>query len=255
MNPSPALYAFLDEIAHIEQDEVRQAVYHEAVYQAAGRISTRNPEDQTPKHLVVADRAAAEALAKLYPGAGVKRLPFSDLLPQSGVPGPKRIYACDALRKAEHGKRHKAGLLAQLDQVNGCSSETNLPYTYKVNSSITDAALGGSMFQDIASKYPAMNFSGTSPSDFIGFLRDLHARNVDRPDAWLWSPSEFEPKAGVSTGRGLPNIAAIHGVFLDNDGGDLPGRPEEFHLQPPTEPCVNLSIYTARPSHSSAVSR
>src|SRR3954465_7960584 len=25
-----------------------------------------------------------------------------------------------------------------------------------------------------------------------------------------------------------------------------PGRPEEFHLQPPTEPCVNLSIYTAR---------
>ena len=29
----------------------------------------------------------------------------------------------------------------------------------------------------------------------------------------------------------------------------LPGRPEGFHLQPPTEPCVNLSIYTARPSH------
>ena len=33
-------------------------------------------------------------------------------------------------------------------------------------------------------------------------------------------------------------------------GSTLPGRPEEFHLQPPTEPCVNLSIYTARPSHS-----
>ncbi len=31
--------------------------------------------------------------------------------------------------------------------------------------------------------------------------------------------------------------------------GRLPGRPEGFHLQPPTEPCVNLSIYTARPSH------
>jgi len=34
-----------------------------------------------------------------------------------------------------------------------------------------------------------------------------------------------------------------------------PGRPEEFHLQPPTEPCVNLSIYTARPSHLPAISR
>ncbi len=29
----------------------------------------------------------------------------------------------------------------------------------------------------------------------------------------------------------------------------MPGRPEGFHLQPATEPCVNLSIYTARPSH------
>jgi hypothetical protein len=25
-----------------------------------------------------------------------------------------------------------------------------------------------------------------------------------------------------------------------------PGRPEGLHLQPPTEPCVNLSTYTAR---------
>jgi hypothetical protein len=38
-------------------------------------------------------------------------------------------------------------------------------------------------------------------------------------------------------------------------GSTLPGRPEESHLQPPTEPCVNLSIYTARPSHCPAVSR
>jgi hypothetical protein len=29
----------------------------------------------------------------------------------------------------------------------------------------------------------------------------------------------------------------------------------EFHHQPPTEPCVNLSIYTARPSHPFATSR
>jgi hypothetical protein len=38
-------------------------------------------------------------------------------------------------------------------------------------------------------------------------------------------------------------------------GSKPPGRPEEFHLQPPTEPCVNLSIYTARPSHCPAISR
>lgn len=35
----------------------------------------------------------------------------------------------------------------------------------------------------------------------------------------------------------------------------MPGRPEELHHQPTTEPYVNLSIYTARPSHSLAISR
>ena len=34
-----------------------------------------------------------------------------------------------------------------------------------------------------------------------------------------------------------------------------PGRPEEFHLQSPTEPYVNLSIHTARASHSLETSR
>ena len=33
----------------------------------------------------------------------------------------------------------------------------------------------------------------------------------------------------------------------------LPGRPEEFHLQPPTEPCVKLSLYTARHSFTRLV--
>jgi hypothetical protein len=88
------------------------------------------------------------------------------------------------------------------------------------------ASFGGSLFADVGSKHRAMNVSGISPSDFIEFLRDLHTRNVAKPDAWLWSPAEFEQKAGVSTGRGLANITAIHGVFKDNDGGDL--SPDEF---------------------------
>ena len=231
LNPSPALYGFLDEVAHLNSDAVRQAVYHEAVYQAAGRISTRNPDDKTPKRLVVADRLAADALAALYPGANVMRLPFAELIPQSGIPGPKRIHASDAGRKAEHRKRRKQDLLAQLGQVNGYSSETNLPYSFKVNSSLTNTAFGGSLFQNVGSKYPAMNLSGLSPTDFIEFLRDLHSRNVAKADAWLWSPAEFEPKAGIGTGRGLANITAIHGVFLDNDGGDL--SPEEFAVMFP----------------------
>jgi hypothetical protein len=226
LNPSPALYCFLDEVAHLNGDEVRQAVYHEAAYQAAGRISTRNPADKTPKHVVVADRAAADALAQLYPGAHLMRLPFADLIPKSGKVGRRRIHTTDAARKAEYRDRRKAELLAQLVEVNGGSSETKLPYTSKVISSLTDAAFGGSLFHDTGRRRPAANFGALAPSEFIEWLRELHARHVVKKDAWLWSPAEFEAKAGVSTGRGLANITAIRGVFLDNDGGDL--APEDF---------------------------
>ncbi len=63
---------------------------------------------------------------------------------------------------------------------------------------------------------------GWSVYDALGWSRDEYM-------TWLNDPSRV-PERPLSA---LP-----------------PGRPEEFHLQPPTEPCVNLSIYTARPSHS-----
>ena len=116
LNPSPALYAFLDEVAHLNSDEVRRAVYHEAAYQAAGRISTRNLADHTPKRVVVADRAAAEALAELYPGADVVRLAFASLIPESAKAGRRRVHASNAARNAAYRDRRKADLLAQLDR-------------------------------------------------------------------------------------------------------------------------------------------
>jgi hypothetical protein len=270
LNPTPALYNFLDEVAHLNPDEIRQAVYHEAVYQAAGRISTRNLNDRAPKHVVVADRAAAEALADLYPGANVMRLPLADLIPESGKSGRRRIHDSDADRKAAYRKRHKTELLRQLDEVNGIlsetklpytykdissltdevngiSSETKLPYTYKDISSLTDAAFGGSLFGDVRRKHPFANLSAIPPSDFIAFMRDLHTRNVAKPDSGLWSPSEFESKPGVSTGRGLANITAVHGVFLDNDGGDL--SPEEFAAMLPHYMMVIHNSSSSTPDH------
>ncbi|MDH3574408.1 MAG: hypothetical protein OEM90_12455, partial [Desulfobacteraceae bacterium] len=45
-------------------------------------------------------------------------------------------------------------------------------------------------------------------------------------------------------------------LCLNKDGiTGQSGRPEEFHLQPPSEPCVNLSIHTAPVSHSLETSR
>ena len=247
LNPSPALYSFLDEVAHLNSEEVRRAVYHEAAYQAAGRISLRNPEDIMPKRLVVADRGAAQAIADLFPGAQIARLPCSELIPQGGLPGRHRTHATDAARKKDYRDRHTAELLNQLAQVNGYSSETKIPYSYKVNSSLTKSTFGGSLFAEIWHKHPADHLGGLAAADFIGFLRDLHNRTVAKEDAWLWSPSEFEAKAGVETGRGLDNITAIHGVFLDNDGGDL--SPEEFAAMFPHLIMVIHNSSSSTPDH------
>jgi hypothetical protein len=221
LNPSPALYAFLDEVAHFDPDEVRQAVYFEAVYQAAGRISLRNPEDLAPKHVVVADLAAAENLKALFPGANLMRLPLADRISPNKKVGRTRKYATDAARKAEYRNRHKAKLLDQLDQVNLDWGETKSPISLKVVSSRPESQFGGSIFNTIHSKEALDQAAAISSRDFVEYLHDLHHRAVSKEAASLWCPAEFDPGKSNQTSRGLANITAIWGLWLDNDGGDL----------------------------------
>ena len=247
LNPSPALYAFLDEVAHLNSDEVRRAVYHEAAYQAAGRISTRNLADHTPKRVVVADRAAAEALAELYPGADVARLAFASLIPESAKAGRRRVHASDAARNADYRDRRKADLLDQLDDVNRPLCETKLPYSYKDISSRPDGKFGGSVFADIYSKLALDQAGSLAVNDFVAWLRDLHDRITPKNDAFLWSPAEFDPDMASDTSRGLANIKAIWGIWLDCDGGDL--CPVEFAAM---FPHLTLVMYNSASSTKDA---
>jgi hypothetical protein len=221
LNPSPALYSFLEEIAHLDPDEVRQSVYHEAVYQAAGRISLRNPDDLNPKNVVVADLAAAENLKGLFPGSNLVRLPFADRISPDKKAGRTRIHASDAERKAEFRKKQKTNLLSQLNEVNQDWGETKLPIGLKVISSRPESQFGGSLIRDIYAKEPLDQVAAISDENFAEFLRDLHDRSVAKNEAFLWSPAIFDPERSNETSRGLANITAIWGLWLDNDGGDL----------------------------------
>ena len=60
----------------------------------------------------------------------------------------------------------------------------------------------------------------------MAWLRDLHDRIAPKDRAFLWSPAEFDPDMASDTSRGLANIKAIWGIWLDCDGGDL--QPHEF---------------------------
>ena len=176
--------------------------------------------------MVVADRAAAEALAELYPGADVVRLPFASLIPESGKVGRRRVHASDAARNTAYRDRRKIDLLAQLDEVNETLCETKLPYSYKDISSRPDGKFGGSVFADIYSKVALDRAGALAVNDFVAWLRDLHDRTTPKDRAFLWSPAEFDPDMASDTSRGLANIRAIWGIWLDCDGGDL--QPHEF---------------------------
>ena len=246
LNPSPVLYNFLDEVAHIDPDEVRDGIYHEAVYQTAGRISTRNLADQTPKRIVVADEHAAERLAELYPGAKIVPLGCADLIPDSAKRGPKRKHSNDADRKRAYRSSRNSALVAQLDSLR---RETNfLIDVYRNSSRPHHAIFGGSLFSNKHSRHALHHDGQITAADFLKWLRELHMRRVDKEDFLLWSPAEFGVQGPeLETHRGLANVSAIWGIWLDNDGGGL--APAEFAA---LFPGLEMVIYNTHSSTNDA---
>ena len=220
INPTPAFYAFLDEVSYLNSDEVRAALYHETVHQAGGRISLRNPADMHLKKLVVADRSAAEAESRLYPGSVIKLLPFVDLLPEKKAIGRPNTspHESDAKRVATYRTERRTRLLAGLDEVNDVSTETTLVPKGHFR---TNGIFGGSVFEDIYGKEAIDHMGFVSTEDFVEFLKQLHTRMVAKKDAFLWTPAEFNPDLTPDTSRGLGNITAMYGCWFDNDGNGI----------------------------------
>jgi hypothetical protein len=83
-------------------------------------------------------------------------------------------------------------------------------------------AVGGSVFASIYSREPYELIPRTDVDWFIGVLRELHATALpSKADNGLISPAAFDPALAAETKRGLDNVRAVWGVWLDNDGGDL----------------------------------
>ncbi len=99
LNPPPSHFSFMSSIG-IDSNAVRTALYRQQLYQAACRISLRDPSDTHAKLVVVPDRFTAEWLADKFPGCAVAPL---DGMPQlrKGKPGRPRLHESDAARKAK----------------------------------------------------------------------------------------------------------------------------------------------------------
>jgi hypothetical protein len=238
--PCPAHFAFLDALG-FDSKEVKRAGCWQSCYQAAMRTSLRNPDDTNPKTVIVMDRATADWMATMFPGCTVASLDGIGSLPMKGRPGRPRQYEDGADRKRAHRDRFKLELQAALDLVNrGNRVIGQFPelattlrqqmseFRYGKDHCLMTLgrsdldAIGGTIFASVGRAAPLDFFPLRDIETFIEGLRFFHSfSNPSKEANGLISPAIFDPKLAENTKRGLANIRAIWGIWLDNDGGDL----------------------------------
>lgn len=235
LNATPAHFRFM-EMRGISADELHTASYRTAVYQAAMRISIRNPVDETPKSIIVMDAGTAHWLAELLPGSRIEEQSSSQfVIPVSPVGRPRR-HASDADRVRAHRrkKRHLALLGSH------CHGGAGVALSF------------GTTYASIYDTDPLLYLNAETVEAFIALLREAHDRAISsKQDNFLMSPAHFIPDApdpdalGCETRRGLANIQHVNGIWLDNDGGDL--SPEEFSRLLPQLRMVMWNTYSSTP--------
>jgi hypothetical protein len=83
-------------------------------------------------------------------------------------------------------------------------------------------AIGGSLFTSIFAAEPLDFFPLDDIEAFVVGLRYFHQFSYAAKEKnGLISPAIFDPSLSDETKRGLENIRAVWGIWLDNDGGDL----------------------------------
>ncbi len=107
-------------------------------------------------------------------------------------------------------------------------------------------AIGGTVFSSIFRAEPLDFYPLDDVETFIDGLRWWHQFSHDSKEAnGLISPAIFDPSLSDETSRGLANIRAIWGIWLDNDGGDL--THEEFARLFPRLRMVIINSYGSTP--------
>ena len=240
LNPPPAHFSFLAALG-LNSAEVKRACYWQAVYQAVMRSSVRNPADTTPKTVVVMDRATADWLAAMFPGCSVARLAGIASLPAKGKAGRPRKHLCDADRKAAHRDRYRLELATELGLVNGsqCSTLRFKALAQDLRARMSEFGRGrdetltamgrvdlnrmaGTVFTSIFAATPLDYVPLDDVDAFIDGLRLFHQTELPSKESnGVISPAIFDPALSEDTKRGLDNIRACWGIWLDNDGGDL----------------------------------
>lgn len=237
LNPKPSHFK-LFEMLDVTSDELADARYHQIVYQAVMRTSLRDPDAiDRPKHIVVPDKRAADYLARVFPGCKVQPGTFADIeIGKSSNGRPKgKKDASDRKPRARFWDSPTQKYAAQTKKRTLQRQQNRLTYDPSIPNRM-------SLFSGKWDKYPTA-FEFQDSEELIAQLREMSEDVIESKEHnLLISPAHFVERAGVETRRGLENIESIHGVWLDNDGGDL--SPIEFRDIFPTLRMAIFSTYS-----------
>jgi hypothetical protein len=176
------------------------------------------------------------------------------------------MHDCDADRRRAHRDQFKSELRMALDLVVGGdrAARHSSPAIAELRQQMSefgygrDAALstmgradldkvGGTIFASVGRARPLDLYPLDDIEAFIDGLRWWHQFSNESKEAnGLISPSIFDPSLSDETCRGLANIRAIWGIWLDNDGGDL--THEEFARLFPRLRMVIINSYSSTPT-------
>ena len=195
LNPSPAHFRFL-ETRGVDGDAVRDAYYHQAVYQAHMRTSQRDPKSDAARKLIVMDKGTAEWARAIFPRAAVGLL-GSGVAPLKGKPGRPRKYADRAAADRAYRERQKARKMLEMDTLNAADQP----------------AVSVSVFESKYAKTVEALLDYADTDRFIDDLRTAWERPIQSKEAnVLLSPAVFDADRSDETARGLANVERMRGV-------------------------------------------
>jgi hypothetical protein len=253
LNPRADHFRFLKNLG-MDSDGVRRAIYHQSAYQAANRISIRDPRNTAPKLIIVPDRHLAEYLSSRYPGSAIDKL-------DAGIPeksqklfGRPKRHKSNAARLVEHRRKKKqellsglAGLGCHYDSRGELRNETGIELYTPFVTQLPHFFIGafqGTLFTSITSHLPLGYIRGSDIDGLNYGLKSLHEQSLaSKEDNYLISPAIFDPDKPNDEGtkRGLVNILSLRHLWFDFENGEL--RPDELPKLFPLTRMVVMNSY------------
>jgi hypothetical protein len=258
LNATSAHFKFLEEKWNIDGGQAREAIYHQACYQAIMRTSLRDDTSTEPVKIIVSDKSAAESLQELFPRSQVSKI-VTNAVEEPVKPNGRPIKS-DKKSRADIKRENKdrVRLINQLKmaEANGdpidpmdlchialkCRSDNKQIGGLKplIRKSISPLLLSNEstnisrklvipLFENIYCSRPAEQVE-ISIDDCDGFIKQLKKCSDQALDAKeaniLVNTTEFDELLSDETDRGLANIKRVWGIWLDLDHGSL--KPKEL---------------------------